>query len=148
MGAIIVSGHGQFSLGLVDAFSMIFGENEKVVAIPFLNGEGIPQLQEKFKEQMAQFSDDEQVLFLVDIFGGTPYNAATQLIYAMDNCDVVSGVNLPMLLEVASMKDVLDLNGLTELALSINQSSCKVFSETLKAVQAQENLDEEEDDLL
>lgn len=147
MGAIIVSGHGQFSLGLIDAFLMIFGENEKIVAIPFLSGEGIPQLQEKFKKQLAHFSEDEQVLFLVDIFGGTPYNAATQLIYAMDSCDVVSGVNLPMLLEVASMKDVMDLKGLTELALSTNQSSCKVFSETLKAVQVQNN-NEEEDDLL
>lgn len=148
MGAIIVSGHGQFSIGLIDAFSMIFGENEKVVAIPFLSGEGIPQLQEKFKEQMAQFGEEESVLFLVDIFGGTPYNSATQLIYGMDNCDVVSGVNLPMLLEVASMKDILDLKGLTELAVSTSQSSCKVFSETIKSVQSDNKNDEDEDDLL
>ena len=55
MTAIIVSGHGQLSTGLLDAFEMIFGHDEKIIAVPFLKGEGIPQLQEKYQVVMDQF---------------------------------------------------------------------------------------------
>ena len=74
MTAIIVSGHGHLSTGLLDAFQMIFGKDEKIVAIPFLKGEGIPQLQEKFQQQLEQFPLEEEVLFMLDVFGVTLYN--------------------------------------------------------------------------
>lgn len=145
MTAIIVSGHGQLSTGIVDAFQMIFGEDEKIVAIPFLKGEGIPQLQAKFQEQLDRFAPDEEVLFMVDVFGGTPYNSATQLIFGKDNMDVVTGVNLPLLLEAGGMKDAISLKELTTMLKTVNQESFKVFSEQIKAIRAQES---EEDDLL
>lgn len=145
MTAIIISGHGQLSTGLLDAFHMVFGEDQKIVAVPFLNGEGIPQLQAKFKAQLAKFSPDEEVLFMVDVFGGTPYNSATQLIFGQDKMDVVTGVNLPMLLEVAGVKDSVPLSELTSMLKVINQESFNIFSEQIKAIRTE---DLEEDDLL
>lgn len=145
MTAIIVSGHGHLSTGLLDAFQMIFGKDEKIVAIPFLKGEGIPQLQEKFQQQLEQFPTEEEVLFMVDVFGGTPYNSATQLVFDKKNMDIVTGVNLPVLLEAGALKEALSISDLIGALKTINQESFKVFSEQIKVIQEQET---EEDDLL
>ena len=147
MTAIIVSGHGQLSTGLLDAFEMIFGHDDKIVAVPFLKGEGIPQLQEKYQAVMARFPDDN-ILFLVDVFGGTPYNSAVQLVFDHPAADVVTGVNLPMLLELAATKETSDLEALRQQLKTINQEGFKIFSEVMASVSQSENISDEEDDLL
>ena len=147
MTAIIVSGHGQLSTGLLDGFKMIFGHDDKIIAVPFLKGEGIPQLQEKYQAVMARFPDDN-ILFLVDVFGGTPYNSAVQLVFDHPAADVVTGVNLPMLLELAATKETSDLEALRQQMKTINQEGFKIFSEVMASVSQSENISDEEDDLL
>ena len=75
---IIVSGHGQFSLGVLSAFEMIFGADQDIKAIPYLSGEGIPHVQAKYQAELDELQEGEEILFLMDIFGGTPYNSAAQ----------------------------------------------------------------------
>ncbi|XOQ37394.1 MAG: PTS EIIA type-4 domain-containing protein [Lactococcus sp.] len=147
MTAIIVSGHGQLSTGLLDAFEMIFGHDDKIVAVPFLKGEGIPQLQAKYQAVMERFPD-ETILFLVDVFGGTPYNSAVQLVFDRPAADVVTGVNLPMLLELAATKETSDLATLRQQLKTINQEGFKIFSEVIATVSQAQNTSDEEDDLL
>ncbi|MCJ1980268.1 mannose/fructose/sorbose PTS transporter subunit IIA [Lactococcus carnosus] len=147
MTAIIVSGHGQLSTGLLDAFEMIFGHDDKIIAVPFLKGEGIPQLQDKYQTVMAKFPD-EPILFLVDVFGGTPYNSAVQLVFNNPLADVVTGVNLPMLLEIAAIKEFSDLDALKQQLKLINQEGFKIFSEVISAAKTTDPIDDEEDDLL
>ncbi|MCJ1969568.1 mannose/fructose/sorbose PTS transporter subunit IIA [Lactococcus carnosus] len=147
MTAIIVSGHGQLSTGLLDAFEMIFGHDDKIIAVPFLKGEGIPQLQDKYQTVMDKFPD-EPILFLVDVFGGTPYNSAVQLVFNNPLADVVTGVNLPMLLEIAAIKEFSDLDALKQQLKLINQEGFKIFSEVISAAKTTDPIDDEEDDLL
>ncbi|HHQ2310729.1 TPA: PTS sugar transporter subunit IIA [Enterococcus faecium] len=142
MVSIIISGHGNFSLGLLDAFEMIFGKDDQVKAVPFCREEGIPQLQEKFQQAMEELPGDEAVLFLVDIFGGTPYNAAAQLLIQKENVDIVTGVNLPMLLEASGMKESTTLAEMVERLKSVSYDSVKVFSDKIKQMQTR---DDEED---
>ncbi|WP_297077375.1 mannose/fructose/sorbose PTS transporter subunit IIA [uncultured Enterococcus sp.] len=141
---IIISGHGAFSTGLLDALHMIFGTDESIVAVPFYKNEGIPQLQEKYLHVMEQFDPTDELLFLVDLFGGTPYNAATQLVYTREKTDVVTGVSLPLLLEAAAMKETLSLSHLCQALKEASTTSVQLFSETLALVQTNEM----EDDLL
>ena len=147
MTAIIVSGQGQLSTGLLDAFEMIFGHDDKIIAVPFLKGEGIPQLQDKYQTVMAKFPD-EPILFLVDVFGGTPYNSAVQLVFNNPLADVVTGVNIPMLLEIAAIKEFSDLDALKQQLKLINQEGFKIFSEVISAAKTTDPIDDEEDDLL
>ena len=147
MTAIIVSGHGQLSTGLLDAFEMIFGHDEKIIAVPFLKGEGIPQLQEKYQAVMGRFPG-ENILFLVDVFGGTPYNSAVQLVFDRPAADVVTGVNLPMLLELAAVKENSDLEALRQQLKTINQEGFKIFSEVIASANKKLHTIDEEDDLL
>lgn len=141
---LIVSGHGNLSLGMLDAFGMIFGEDPKVKAVPFLKGEGLPQIQAKFQAEVDTLAEEEGILFLVDVFGGTPYNAAAQVVYTMDEADIITGVNLPILLEAATAKTTMKVAELTAHLKEVGSSSVKVFTEEIKRV----TQDDQEEDLL
>ncbi len=144
MVSILVSGHGNISLGLLDAFEMIFGGDPNVQAAPFLKGEGLPQVTEKFTKVYEQLAEGDELLILVDVFGGTPYNAAAQLAFGKSNVDIVTGVSLPMLLEGAAIKDTLPLADLVGHLKQASQESIKVFTEEVKQIQESED----EEDLL
>lgn len=58
----------------------------------------------KVEEAIASFEDQEQVLFLVDLWGGTPFNQISGLIEGHDSWAIVTGVNLPMLIEAYSQR--------------------------------------------
>nr|AAB04153.1 EIIA-man [Latilactobacillus curvatus] len=146
MSKIIISGHGQYSIGLLNAFHMIFGENNGYCAVPFLKGEGIPQLQAKIATAVDDFKTEEPILIMVDIFGGTPYNAATQWIYDKPEMDVISGTNLPLLLEAATDLNENDIQQLVSDLLTAVPETVVDFSEKIQAIKTQN--DEEEDDLL
>lgn len=145
MVSIILSGHGNFSTGALEASQMIFGEQEQLVAIPFLKGEGIQNLQEKYQKALDQFPKENEILFLVDIFGGTPYNAAAQLIAGNERQDVASGLSLPILLEALGARDGLSLSELTKMLKEVSQTSFQTLSEQLAKMKTSN--DEEENEL-
>lgn len=139
---IIISGHGDLSLGIVDAFEMIFGHDNEVKAIPFEKGEGLPQVQAKFTREIEQLSDGEEILFLVDVYGGTPYNAAAQVVYGKEFSDILTGVNLPMVLEAAINKKQCSLAELVSHLKQVAREGIKCFTEEMNRVQI---VDDEED---
>lgn len=141
---LIVSGHGDLSLGMLDAFEMIFGKDEQVKAVPFLKGEGLPQVQEKFQAELTTLTEGDELLFLVDVFGGTPYNAAAQVTYGKGFADILTGVNLPMLLEAAAMKEAYSLKELVVYLKQSGQDGIKCFTEEIAA----KVVVEDEEDLL
>ncbi|MCI4140255.1 PTS fructose transporter subunit IIA, partial [Bacillus vallismortis] len=75
-------------------------EEHNLIAVPFLKGEGIQTLQGKYHKALKGIPEEHEVLFLVDIFGGTTYNAAASLIAEDQRMDMAAGVNMPILLEV------------------------------------------------
>lgn len=76
---IIVATHGKFSEELVNSAAMVYGEDENTHVVTFLLGEGGEHLVEKYKAIIATLPENEPVLFLVDLFGGSPYNAASRV---------------------------------------------------------------------
>ncbi|WP_420341137.1 PTS sugar transporter subunit IIA, partial [Terrisporobacter mayombei] len=62
--------------------------------------EGSDNLRAKLQEAIASFSNQDQVLFLVDLWGGTPFNQVNNLFEEhKDKWAIVAGLNLPMLIE-------------------------------------------------
>ena len=99
MVGIIIASHGEFAAGIKQSGSMIFGEQEKVEAVVFMPSEGPEDLQRKLQEAIAKV-DSEEILFLVDLWGGSPFNQATKLFEeAPEKRAIVAGLNLPMLIE-------------------------------------------------
>lgn len=100
MVGIILASHGQFAEGILQSGSMIFGEQENVKAVILKPSEGPDDLKAKLEEAVASFDNQDEVLFLVDLWGGTPFNQSNTLFEEhKDKWAIVSGLNLPMLIE-------------------------------------------------
>ena len=99
MVGIIIASHGEFAAGIKQSGSMIFGEQEKVESVVFMPSEGPEDLQRKLQAAIAKV-DSEEILFLVDLWGGSPFNQANKLFEeAPEKRAIVAGLNLPMLIE-------------------------------------------------
>ena len=117
MVGIIIASHGEFAAGIKQSGSMIFGEQEKVESVVFMPSEGPDDLQRKLQEAIAKV-DSEEILFLVDLWGGSPFNQANKLFEeAPEHRAIVAGLNLPMLIEAYASR--LSMNTAHEIAQAI-----------------------------
>lgn len=139
--SLIIGTHGSFSKELINSAELIYGKLENVNYITFLPGEGQNDLINKYKDIVNKLDQDTKILFLIDLFGGSPFNAASILAFDNVNMDVVTGVNLPMLLEVYSNLDNSTLNELVEIAINSAQKSVCSLKKSIE-------LNKGDDDLL
>ncbi len=100
MVGIILASHGDFAKGILQSGEMIFGTQPNVKAVTLQPSEGPDDIRAKLEEAITTFENPEQVLFMVDLWGGTPFNQTSGLINGHeDTWAVVTGLNLPMLIE-------------------------------------------------
>lgn len=130
--SLIVGTHGSFSKELINSAELIYGKLENVSYITFLPGEGQSDLINKYNSIINKLDKNYGILFLVDLFGGSPFNTASILAMDNDNMDVVTGVNLPMLLEVYSNIDSSTLEDLVEIAINSAQKSVRSLKKSIE----------------
>ncbi|CAH0416316.1 PTS sugar transporter subunit IIB [Periweissella fabaria] len=100
MVGIIIASHGKFAEGIKQSGQMIFGEQEKVQVVTFMPDEGPDDLMAHLDQAIKTFDEGDEVLFLVDLWGGSPFNAANRIqAVNPDKTAIVTGLNLPMLIE-------------------------------------------------
>ena len=92
MVGIILASHGGFADGIYQSGEMIFGKQENVAHVILKPDEGPDDVRAKMEKAIASFDDDEEVLFLVDLWGGTPFNQANNLVEQQK----ISGQSLPV----------------------------------------------------
>ncbi|MWL72711.1 PTS mannose transporter subunit IIAB, partial [Escherichia coli] len=73
--------------------------------IDFVPGENAETLIEKYTAQLEKLDTRSGVLFLVDTWGGSPFNAASRIVVDKEHHEVVAGVNIPMLVETLMARD-------------------------------------------
>ena len=137
MVGIILASHGQFAEGILQSGSMIFGEQENVKAVILKPSEGPDDLRAKLEEAVASFDNQDEVLFLVDLWGGTPFNQSNTLFEEhKDKWAIVSGLNLPMLIEAYASR--FSMESAHEIAAHIIETAktCKVKPEELEPAEA------------
>ena len=132
MFAIIVGTHGKLAEELVETAKMIGGEAPNLRAVTLLPGEGPDDVIAKYEKALEELDTSGGVLFLNDLFGGSPYNAAIRIIPGHDDYVAITGVNLPMLLELittqAFMPDT-TLDEALEKAFKAGKTGIDVFPE-------------------
>lgn len=97
---IILASHGEFAKGVRQSGSMLFGNPEKVEVITFMPGEGPEDLSKKYQEAIKKFSPEDQILFLVDLWGGSPFNEANRIFEQnQETTGIIAGLNLPILIQ-------------------------------------------------
>lgn len=129
MVALIISGHGEWSTGILSAVKMISGQTKQVQAIPFHQGEGVEDIKRHFQKAIELFPPQSEILFLLDMYGGTPYNAAISLAYAESSYDIVTGVSLPMVLEALTINENYALSEVVLRLKQVDRTGLHIFSE-------------------
>jgi PTS system mannose-specific IIB component len=103
--AIVIGTHGWAAEQLLKTAEMLLGEQENVGWIDFVPGENAETLIEKYNAQLAKLDTSKGVLFLVDTWGGSPFNAASRIVVDKEQYEVIAGVNIPMLVETLMARD-------------------------------------------
>ncbi|MEC5318896.1 PTS mannose transporter subunit IIAB [Brenneria populi subsp. brevivirga] len=103
--AIMLCTHGTTAGPLLKTAEIILGEQQNVAWIDFVPGENAETLMEKYQEKLSQLDTSLGVLFLVDTWGGSPFNAASRMVTDKENYEVIAGVNIPMLAETFMARD-------------------------------------------
>lgn len=103
--ALVIGTHGWAAEPLLKTAEMLLGEQHNVACIDFAPGENAETLMEKYRARLAQLDTAQGVLFLVDTWGGSPFNAASRLVTDRPDQEVIAGVNIPMLVETLMARD-------------------------------------------
>ncbi|WP_426448855.1 PTS mannose transporter subunit IIAB [Siccibacter colletis] len=103
--AIVIGTHGWAAEQLLKTAEMLLGEQENVGWIDFVPGENAETLIEKYHAQLEKLDIQQGVLFLVDTWGGSPFNAASRIVVDKEQYEVIAGVNIPMLVETLMARD-------------------------------------------
>ena len=105
MVGIVLASHGGFADGIFQSAEMIFGPQQNLAHVILKPDEGPDDIHKKMEDAVASFDDQEQVLFIVDLWGGTPFNQANDLVGKhKDTWAIVSGMNLPMVIEALGQR--------------------------------------------
>ena len=103
--AIVIGTHGWAAEQLLKTAEMLLGEQQNVGWIDFVPGENAETLIEKYNARLAELDTSKGVLFLVDTWGGSPFNAASRIVVDKERYEVIAGVNIPMLVETLMARD-------------------------------------------
>lgn len=141
MFGIIVGTHGQFATGIVQSCEMIFGKRDKLKAVTLMPGEGPDDVVAKYEQAIKELGT-EKILFLNDLMGGSPYNAACRLVATNPNYGIVAGVNLPGLIAMSAAQDIDDGTTPIEQIMAEAFDACKDGV----AISSYESLNAESDD--
>ena len=131
MVSFLIVSHGGLAEGLIDAAEMIMGEQEGLVGIGLQPEEGPEQLKDKMKKEVKNSDEGDGVLVLVDLYGGTPGNSAAYLLEMDNKIEVLTGINLPIMLELLNLRNFQSLEELVKSAKSLSGKGFKVLSEVL-----------------
>lgn len=105
----IVTGHGDFAPGLAQAVEMIAGKQEKFEVVPFLEEEPLETFEAKMQGALdSLLNETAGVLIFSDLLGGTPFRSAMVAASKYDNVEVLTGTNLPMLIEIGLIRGFSD----------------------------------------
>jgi mannose PTS system EIIA component len=138
---IVVVTHGQLATELVNSAEMIVGDLPHFAAVSIGWHEDVDHAREGIGAAIARVSasagnDDEpgKVLVLTDMFGGTPANLAVT--FVSEHVEVITGVNLPMLIKLARPQKFADLASLARDMREHGRNAIWVASDLLKGEKA------------
>lgn len=102
---IILCGHGGFASGLEQAMKQILGEQPQFVAIDFPQASTTALLTAQLQDAIASLDAQDDIVFLTDLLGGTPFRVASTLALQKPGREVITGTNLQLLLEMILERD-------------------------------------------
>ena len=127
---VVVVTHGQLATELVNSAEMIVGDLEHFTAVSIGWHDDVDQAREAIGQAIARVQGTSGVLVLTDMFGGTPANLAVT--FVSPDVEVITGVNLPMLIKLARPQREMSLQELATGMREHGRHAIWVASELLK----------------
>jgi PTS system mannose-specific IIA component len=131
IGAVLVT-HGQLGRELLAAAAMIVGELRHVRAVSIGWTDDVGRSRAEIHGALKAVDGGRGVVILTDMFGGTPSNVSLTLM-EKDRVEVITGVNLPMVIKLASQKEDETVAGLAKRIRDQGKGSITLASEVLSA---------------
>ena len=129
IGALVVS-HGQLAHELLAAAEMIVGEISHIKAVSIGWHDDVNDARSEIERNIAEVEKGSGVLILTDMFGGTPSNIAFSF-HEPGKVDVITGVNLPMIIKIADQKEGDTLQNLARAVFEQGRTSIAMASDFL-----------------
>lgn len=135
---VILVSHGKSANGLNDALSMLAGNREDILSVGLENGKSVDEFTALFTEKVKDISNDDDVILLGDIIGGSPLtNATNVLVNKGIKTVILGGMNLPLALTTVLMKDT----------VSLDEIANQVLEQARMAMQEFKIVEESEEDI-
>jgi PTS system mannose-specific IIA component len=129
IGGLIVT-HGRLAIELLNAAEMIVGEIHHMTAVSLGWHDDVDMATTMIEKALARVTSPEGVLILTDMFGGTPTNISSTFL-DHDKVEVVTGVNLPMVIKFAQIGEGQTLASVAKIVKEQGQSSIYIASDLL-----------------
>ncbi len=129
IGMVLVT-HGRLAEEFIAALEHVVGSQPNIISICIGPDDDMEQRRQEILESASKADEGDGVVLLTDMFGGTPSNLA---ISVMDNANVeiIAGVNLPMLIKLASVRKTETLAEAIESAQEAGRKYINIASKLL-----------------
>src|SRR5512135_1826363 len=129
IGVVVVT-HGQLATELVNAAEAIIGDLPQFAAVSIGWHDDVDDAREEIHQAITRVQGPSGVLLLTDMFGGTPSNLALTYLEA-NRVEIITGVNLPILIKLASLQSSSDLLGVAREIRETGRNAIWVASDLL-----------------
>ena len=129
IGALVVT-HGHLGKELVTAAEMIVGDAFRIHAVSIGWYDDVNDVRKDIEKRIAEVDTGAGVMILTDMFGGTPSNIAFSF-HEPGRVDVVTGVNLPMIIKIVTQKEGDTLENLARVVREQGRASIASASDFL-----------------
>jgi len=129
IGMVLVT-HGRLADEFIAATEHVVGEQEDIRSICIGPDDDMERRREDIMQAVEQVESGSGVVLLTDMFGGTPSNLAISML-DRGNIEVIAGINLPMLIKMASLRDKVSLEEIVEAAEDAGRKYINVASKVL-----------------
>jgi PTS system mannose-specific IIA component len=129
VGGVVVT-HGRIAIELLTAAEMICGQIGHITAVSIGWNDDVDQSCHEIERAIARVNQGQGVLLLTDMFGGTPTNLAMTF-SRPGSIEILTGVNLPMVIKLASQQQQESLDALARKVRDQGQKTIYLASEIL-----------------
>jgi len=110
---IIIVSHGQYAKVMLESAQLIAGEQDHICTFGLELGESVDQLRDEISNTIEKVQKNGEVLILTDMFSGSPFNVVVSLMQ-YHSFYHITGINLPILLEILLSRDTSSAEELCE----------------------------------
>ena len=130
MVGILIISHGMLAEALISSVQSLVGNLQRVRGVSIWPKDNEEEIKDRIRKSVAELNDGNGVMILTDILGGTPTNLSLPFLED-EKVEVVTGVNMPMLLTLSSYRNGRSLKEIGTLAKKSGRQSIILAKEVL-----------------